>query len=308
MCRMRSFSIILLFLFIPVSVIGAGNEGEAGSLTLSVDKQEAMFGSIIELNLNYTLPAGASMGEKPQIKGIENLYVVDKNIMPGHIVIRVLLDTPQMLETKSIKLAYLDSKGRKNFLTAPGISVKVLSNIPGNEKQPDIKPIIDIMPAKRIWTWWLGWAMALIILALALVAVIMGIKKWKSKGQYTRVADPPHILARKQLDDLLREHLFEKGLYKDFYFRLSEIIRKYIESVRGFPAGEYTTEEIARHLVKDPDKEILTLLRHADLVKFADAVVSPHKNQEEIRAVFEYITRTSPSEQAEEKPLRGTAS
>ena len=71
---------------------------------------------------------------------------------------------------------------------------------------------------------------------------------------------------------LVAGRLFEKGEVKTFYFNFSEIIRRYMESIRYFPAAEMTTEEIVRRVGNNSqDQEILTLLRQADLVKFADA-------------------------------------
>jgi len=158
-----------------------------------------------------------------------------------------------------------------------------------------------------LWVKWLIWGIVLLVILLAAAAVITALKRWSSRGQFMQAADPPHILARRELDDLLSRQLFEKGRHKEFYFRLSEIVRRYIESLRGFPAAQYTTEEISHHLIKDPDREMLALLRHADLVKFADAVVSPHRNQEEIKAVFDYIEKTSPSPEDAERSAGGVS-
>jgi len=295
MRKILLFVIILLFI-IPCTGMCVDNESDAGSLVVSLDKTEATLGSIITLTLKYTLPAGASMGEDPEIKGIEDLFLVDKIFMPGQVVIRVLLDRTQRLETGILKLAYLDKDGRESFLEAPGIAVKVLSNIASDEDKADIKPIRDIVPITMKWIWWFVWGLVILAVLCAILAVFIALKRWSGKGGYLPVQDPPHILAKTQIENLLSERLFEKGLYKDFYFRLSEIIRRYIEAIRGFPAGEYTTEEIAHHIVKDPDRVMLSLLRHADLVKFADAVPSQHRNQEEIKAIFDYIDRTSPAE------------
>jgi len=304
--KMVSF-IILMLLLSPLAGMSADSVFDAGSLSVTVDKAEATLGSIITLTLNYSLPEGASIGQDPQIKGIEDLYVVDMDLAPGRIDVKVLLDTPQELKTSGIELAYADGEGRERFLKAPGIAVRVLSNIAQNEKEPDIKPILDIVPTKKVWVRWLIWGIILLAILLAAAAVITALKRWSSRGHFVQASDPPHILAKRELDDLISRQLFEKGRHKEFYFRLSEIVRRYIESLRGFPAAEYTTEEIAHHLVKDPDREMLALLRHADLVKFADDVVSVHRNQEEIKAVFDYIEKTSPSENPADRSAGGVS-
>jgi len=306
--KINSTIIILLLLLSPLAVMSADHESDAGSLSVTVDKAEAALGSIITLTLDYSLPEGASIGQDPQIKGLEDLSVVDRDLAPGRIDVKVLLDTPQELKTSGIELAYTDGEGKESSLQAPGISVRVLSNIAQNEKEPDIKPILDIVPTKKEWVRWLIWGMVLLAVLLAAAAVILALKRWSARGQYVQVTDPAHILAKRQLHDLVREQLFEKGYHKEFYFRFSEIIRRYIEATKGFPAVEYTTEEISRHLVHDPDRQMLALLRHADLVKFADASVCVHGNQEEIKAVFDYIENTSPSQDDADRSARESVS
>jgi len=89
--------------------------------------------------------------------------------------------------------------------------------------------------------------------------------------------------------------LFERGEVKTFYFIFSEIIRRYMESIRHFPAAEMTTEEIARHVANTSrDQEILPLLRQADLVKFADTIPTPDRNVRDIEAARAYIRQTGP--------------
>jgi hypothetical protein len=107
--------------------------------------------------------------------------------------------------------------------------------------------------------------------------------------------DPPHIQAEKEIDQLLADGLFEKGEVKTFYFIFSEIIRRYMESIRRFPAAEMTTEEIARHVGNtSQDQEILPLLRQTDLVKFADTIPTPDRKARDIETARTYIRQTCP--------------
>ena len=110
--------------------------------------------------------------------------------------------------------------------------------------------------------------------------------------------DPPHVWAKKEIEHLEAQRLFEKGQAKAFYFRFSEIIRKYLESLRGFPAAEFTTEEISSSINYEQDRKLLPLLRQADLVKFADATPTPARKEEEVKAALTYIHETSPDPEA----------
>jgi DNA-directed RNA polymerase sigma subunit (sigma70/sigma32) len=87
-------------------------------------------------------------------------------------------------------------------------------------------------------------------IALLLLAVVCEWWIRRRRGKGTKVTDetPPDKLAMRALKDLDALKLFEKGRIKDFYFGFSEILRRYLEAIRGFPAAEYTLEEIAKKL------------------------------------------------------------
>jgi hypothetical protein len=71
-------------------------------------------------------------------------------------------------------------------------------------------------------------------------------------------------------------------------------LRRYLESIRHFPAAEYTTEEISRQIRLEVDRMLLPLLRQADLVKFADTVPTPARKEEDVRSALSYIDKTCP--------------
>ena len=83
--------------------------------------------------------------------------------------------------------------------------------------------------------------------------------------------------------------LVEKGLYKDYYIRVSDVLRHYMEEEFQLRAPERTTEEFLAELqhnaVLGLQEQLLlrAFLRHCDLVKFAKAEPS----SEEIRETFQ---------------------
>ena len=96
------------------------------------------------------------------------------------------------------------------------------------------------------------------------------------------------------MEALEAQGLFEKGHVKAYYFRFSEILRQYLEALRGFPAAEFTTEEIAAMIREEQDKILLPLLQQADLVKFADVVPTAMRKGRAIQRARSYIRETSP--------------
>jgi hypothetical protein len=118
------------------------------------------------------------------------------------------------------------------------------------------------------------------------------IRKRRGKGARVIEQTPPDKLAIRGLKALDAQKLFEKGRIKDFYFEFSEILRHYLEAIREFPAAEYTLEEIARAAKKKEDQPLLSLLRRADMVKFADSTATPAGKDEDMQTAFIYIEST----------------
>jgi hypothetical protein len=105
--------------------------------------------------------------------------------------------------------------------------------------------------------------------------------------------EPPHVWAKREIEALEAQGLFEKGHIKVFYFRFSEILRRYMEALRGFPAAEFTTEEIADAIQEEQDRRLLPVLQQADLVKFAETIPTKAKKEKEVEMAFSYIQETS---------------
>jgi len=111
---------------------------------------------------------------------------------------------------------------------------------------------------------------------------------------------PAHLLALEQLDELVREKLWQQGKIKLYYSRLTDIIRQYIEQRFGVPAMEQTTEDIIRDLTRNGlatdsiRKELKALLELADLVKFAKWFPMAEEHEASQQSAYDFIIRTKP--------------
>jgi hypothetical protein len=82
-------------------------------------------------------------------------------------------------------------------------------------------------------------------------------------------------IAHAQLESLLAEDLPSRGMFKDFYLRLTGIVRIYIEGVTGLRAPEQTTEEFLQEIgtqhvfAMAQSQRLKDFLEAADLVKYA---------------------------------------
>ena len=278
-------------------IAGADTEStsSAASLSASVEKNTAKIGDLLWLTLAYDLPEGGHLPEDPVIHGIEKLNIVERVVRPGKIKLRFIVDQLETFQTEPITLTIIDKDGNEQQIETAPVTIAVSSNLGEKPEEATLRPIQDIMPIRSRWIPFLPW----IAVAGILLCFAIGWLWWRGKHRpgsiLAATADPPHIQAEKEISQLVAGGLFEKGEVKTFYFIFSEIIRRYMESIRHFPAAEMTTEEIARHVGNtSQDQEILPLLRQADLVKFADTIPTPDRNMRDIEAARTYIRQTCP--------------
>jgi hypothetical protein len=301
--RLEAFqllSIIVLFLILAHGIVwGSANKNEEpGSLAASLDRESIEVGGVVWLTLDYRLPEGGHLTEKTAVEGLDGLTVLKQIITPAQIRIQLLVDQLEPWQSAPIRLDYQDSQGRPQVLTADPVTLQIQSNLGEQPEEAQLRPILDIIAGGSPWYHYLLWAAVI----AAAVMTGLGLFRWYRKRRRPAIVsaagDPAHVLARRAIEQLSVAGYFEKGLVKKHYFVFSEILRRYLEAIRKFPAAEYTTQEIAQHIRSEQDRQILPLLQRADLVKFADDVPTPARKEEDIRAALAYISQTGPDSES----------
>ena len=249
-------------------------------------------GDIVGLTLTYRLPEGAHLTSEPRIKGLDGLTIQDLQLGKGEILIRLLVDRLDQFKTGPLSLSYINKEGKEASLSAEPVQLTVLSNLGKNPGDAQLKPIYGIMPTRSGIGKYLVWAVIALAACATGIGIFLWLKRRGNRGGQPLFQEPPHTMARKEIQNLEAQKLFEKGHIKEFYFRFSKIMRRYLESLRGFPAAEYTTQEIASHIHDPQDRQILPLLQDADLVKFADLTPTSARKDDEIEKARAYISET----------------
>jgi len=261
-------------------------------LAATLNPTSAKVGGTVLLTLSYHLPEGARLPIDPQIKGLEGFTIVGRQTEPGQIRVRLLVDRIGQFKSGPLSLAYFDREGKEGFLKTDPVELTVLSNLGKKPEEAQLKPIYGIIPTESELIKYLPWVIIALIACAAGIGLFLWIKRRRNRRAFGISQDPPHTLAKREIDELESQRLFEKGHVKEFYFRFSEIMRRYLESLRGFPAAEYTTQEIALSIQKQEDRQLLPLLQQADLVKFSDLTPKPAKKDDEIIKALSYIRET----------------
>jgi hypothetical protein len=175
-------------------------------------------------------------------------------------------------------------------------------------KIADIKGVIEIpLTFKEVFPY-----IAFGILGLALIALIIYvIIRWKDKktlfGLLDKPAEPAHVTAFRELEKLRTEKLWQQGLFKQYYSRLTDILRAYIENRLHIPAMESTSDEIIRDLHDNPlvDAKLISGLKEmlavADLVKFAKSEPLPDENENAWQFTNDFVVKTMKDPVSEEQ-------
>ncbi len=261
-------------------------------LVATLNPPSAKVGSTVLLTFSYRLPEGARLSPDPQIKGLEGFTIVGRQTGPGQIRVSLLVDRIGQFKSGPLSLAYFDREGKEGLLQADPVDLTVLSNLGEKPEEAQLKPIYGIIPTESGLIKYLPWVIIALIACAAGIGLFLWIRRRRNRRAFGISQDPPYTLAKREIDELESQRLFEKGHIKEFYFRFSEIMRRYLESLRGFPAAEYTTQEIALSIQKQEDRQLLPLLQQADLVKFADLTPTPAKKDGEIKEALSYIRET----------------
>ncbi|MDX9774033.1 MAG: hypothetical protein RBT02_11540 [Bacteroidales bacterium] len=160
-------------------------------------------------------------------------------------------------------------------------SLKVLR--PDIALQDTTDVIFDIVPPRNAPVTFaeiLPWLVIAVIAAIVLYFLARLLPR-NPLRRFVRPLPPPepaHVIALRELTALRNEELWQRGEVKEYYSRLSDILRRYIDNRYGISSPELTTDETVRMLQKaavttgtqmSMVKELLSI---SDMVKFAKYV------------------------------------
>jgi len=282
------------------------------SVHVRLDKTKMTIADTILLQLEASVPSGYEMQMPKVDKVLENFGIVDWDNLgnklddKNNVVTRYQYRLEPFLSGKyeipafTFQFHDVNDPNSKHELASEPIAVEVTSLF-GEQRAKlvieDIEGVVE-MPkeASRWWLWGLG--------ALGVAAVPAG---WlllcsRRTKQLVRIFRPAHEVAYARLRALVAEGLVEAGRIKEFYDRISGILRHYIEDRFDLRAPERTTEEFLAELrfteVLSPShKETLgEFLTHCDLVKFAKHEPTTEQIQQTFDLVKDFIEKTRSDE------------
>ncbi|NTW49678.1 MAG: hypothetical protein HGB19_08140 [Chlorobiales bacterium] len=253
-------------------------------------------------SVSVSLPVAGDSAFAPfEIRGVRQVSKEEKS---GQVVTEMEY-TLTVFETGSqalptLRLSYIEDKAtaQTNEIKVPGKTIFVKSLLDTTRKDiEDIKPVQSLpFPV------WIYFAVAGAVVALGLLGyfIYKKLKEKKEKAPETAPAEErsPYEIAREKLMALERHPLEDMENCKQYYIKLSDTLREFLEAHYKFPALEQLTSEIYSSLEKlaghGKAEQVHTILEKADLVKFAKFFPDKSEAKESLALSIQVIEAEKP--------------
>jgi hypothetical protein len=311
----RSFYVIFLILCSVSSL-----PGQDVTVSAAFDTTRIYIGD----QLNYTVTVEQPKDIHIDIKAYRDTLCKNIEILSGPVIDSTLISDNRV----RIRNSYIVTSFDSGFYQAPPVYAEIRDATGLKRFYSDYAPlkvmrvelappdtttkIFDIIKPYRapitigeILPWIL-----IAVLAIAAVwgAVILARKYLKPKGtpEPVKNPDPAHVIAFRDLEELQKQQLWQKREVKQYYSRLTEILRQYLENRYGVYSLEMTTSETLEELLKtgfkkDESYNILKgILNGSDLVKFAKYKPEPSENELHFTNSWKFVETTMVKEELNE--------
>ena len=315
---------ILLPLFLLISITHQ-SFAQRASVQASVQPAEIQIGEQALINLKVIAPKDKIVQfpvyQKEIIPGLEVLTmlppdtVIENNVATMNFKYVVtsfdstLYYIPNMPVFDGTDTLYSNSFGLK--VTSPVLKDSTVAYLEkmntGQTDSIDFRQLQlnDIKPVQKpafVWTdyLWILWiVLGLILLLLLIGLVIVLVLRKKNKGYFFIPPQvlPPHVRALQELDKLKAGKIWQQGREKEFYTRITDILRVYMFERYRINAMEMTSGEILVEIRKRSEEDsiynnLVQILSVADMVKFAKHKPYMDENDLSLMNAYFFVNQT----------------
>ena len=162
-------------------------------------------------------------------------------------------------------------------------------------------PPKDVQDNPFLWSDWSlsFWLSVLLLVLIALCGYLyLRLRDNKPVISHIKIVKRllPHQKAMKEIEQIKADRMVASENDKEYYTKLTDTLRKYIEERYGFSAMEMTSSEIIERLTAAGDQQSLDELRQlfttADLVKFAKYSTMINENDANLVSAIDFINQT----------------
>jgi hypothetical protein len=288
-------------------------------LSTSFDRDSIMIGEQVQWTLKATIDRSIDAffpvidsitdGRIELLKNnrLDTLQTSSNNITVQHTYVITSFDEgvytlpeiPLLLRHRDGKLdtAYFE----RLSLLVKTVPIDTTSFEPYDIKMPITYPItfMEVLP-------WAASGLAVLVLIALVIYIIIRRRQHKPIFFKPKPKEPPHVIALRELDKIKAEKLWQSNKVKQYYTRVTDVLRTYMEERYKMQAMEQTSEEILQALksIQLPDElmdKLRELLSVSDLVKFAKYQPMTDDNEKALDTAHEFVDQTKEETKPEEE-------
>ena len=282
------------------------------SVQAKIDPIEMLIGEQAQVTLTIQAKDNANI-EWPKLQPRQMLVPGVEIISTRHPDAHTMLITLTSFDGSLYHLPAFNVKVDGKELKSSDLALKVV------EVEVDTTQLNKMFPPKDVqdnpfdWQdWSLSFWLSILLLLLVALTYYLYIRLRAGKPIITHIKIVkrllPHQKAMKEIEQIKADKMVASENQKEYYTKLTDTLRRYIEERYGFSAMEMTSSEIIGRLMASGDQQSLTeltqLFMTADLVKFAKYSTLINENDQNLVNAIDFINQTKLENQPTEETIK----
>lgn len=277
-----------------------------------IDPIEMLIGEQAQVTLTVPADDGSNV-EWPKLQPRQMLVPGVEIIGTSHPDANTMVVTLTSFDGSLYHLPAFTVKVNGKELKSSDLALKVVEVEVDTTQLDKMFPPKDIQDNPFLWSdWSLSFWLSILLLVLIAVTYYLYVRLRAGKPIITHIKIVkrllPHQKAMKEIELIKAEKMVASENQKEYYTKLTDTLRRYIEERYGFSAMEMTSSEIIERLMASGDKqsldELSQLFMTADLVKFAKYSTMINENDQNLVNAIDFINQTKLENQPTEETVR----
>ena len=282
------------------------------SVEVKIDPIEMMIGKQAQVTMTVQAAEGAKI-EMPVFQPRQQIVAGVEVINVEHPTGHSLLLTLTSFDGNLYYLPPFKVKVNGKTVESKSLALKVVEVEVDTTRLDKFFGPKDVQDNPFQWSdWSLSFWLSILMLVLLALAYYLYLRLRDNKPIIARIKIVkrllPHQKAMKEIDQIKADKMVSSENQKEYYTKLTDTLRKYIEERYGFSAMEMTSTEIIERLMADDDQQGLSELRQlfmtADLVKFAKYSTMINENDANLVNAIDFINQTKLENQPTEETVK----
>ena len=279
------------------------------SVEVKIDPIEMMIGEQAQVTMTVQAAEGAKI-EMPVFQPRQQIVAGVEVINVEHPTGHSLLLTLTSFDGNLYYLPPFKVKVNGKTVESKSLALKVVEVEVDTTKLDKFFGPKDVQDNPFQWSdWSLSFWLSILMLVLLALAYYLYLRLRDNKPIIARIKIVKRLLPhQKAMKQIKADKMVSSENQKEYYTKLTDTLRKYIEERYGFSAMEMTSTEIIERLMADDDQQGLSELRQlfmtADLVKFAKYSTMINENDANLVNAIDFINQTKLENQPTEETVK----